>query len=79
MSGTPEAPPRVAYRAREVADLTGITEDTVYRLIRRGVIPKLDNCGTVVCVPAWALASWGATGRWDHPDWRPVPPATAAS
>lgn len=78
MSATPEAPPRVAYRVREVAEATGIPADTVYRLIKRGEIPRLP-LGELVLVPAWALASWAATGRWDDPAWRPTPPAAEAA
>ncbi len=80
MSGNPEAPPRVSYRVREVAELTGIPADTVYRLIQRRVVPRLDNVGgSLVLVPAWALHSWAATGRWDDPQWRPTPPGAQAS
>lgn len=78
MSANPEAPPRVAYRASEIAAATGITTATVYRAIKREEIPRLP-LGDTVLVPAWALASWVATGRWDDPAWRPTPPAAEAA
>ena len=78
MADIPEAPPRVAYRASEIAALTGVATDTVYKAIRRGEIPRLP-IGDTVLVPAWALASWSVTGRWDDPAWRPTPPAAEAT
>ena len=77
MSGKPEPadPPRIAYRAAEVAELTGVDYDTVRKLVRVGEIPRLTLGDKLVLIPAWALRSWAATGVWDHPDWRPVPPA----
>lgn len=67
-------PPRLAYRIAELAAATGMGASTLYDLVDRGVIPRLAQCGAAVLVPAWAVDSWAATGRWDHPNWRPVPP-----
>jgi excisionase family DNA binding protein len=69
-------PPRLAYRIAELAQATGLGTTTLYDLVARGVIPRLEQCGGSILVPAWAVDSWAATGRWDHPDWRPVPPVT---
>ena len=78
MADIPDDPPRVAYRIPEVAARTGITADTLYRHAKARRIPTL-AVGKVLCVPAWALASWAATGQWDHPAWRPVPPSAEAT
>lgn len=81
MSGIPETapPPRLAYRVREVAELTGVNEQTLRNLIDSGEVPRLRVGVKVVLVPAWALHSFVATGRWDDPAWRPVPPSAEAA
>lgn len=72
-------PPRLAYRIAELVGATGLSASVLYDLVDRGIIPRLEQCGASILVPAWAVDSWAATGRWDHPDWRPVPPTARAA
>ena len=67
---TPETK-RVAYRPKEIADLTGISAPQVRKLVGRGVIPRCGQTGDSIVVPAWALDSFQATGEWTHPSYRP--------
>lgn len=71
-------PPAVALRVRDVVERTQLSRSQVYALIDQGLIPRLANCGAVVRIPAWCVDAWAATGDWQHPDWRPAPPAADA-
>ncbi len=83
MSGIPEPatddPPRLTYRMAEVAELTGLGYDAVRKFVRDGVIPSLTVGNTLRVIPAWQVHAFAATGDWNHPDWRPAPPALEAT
>ncbi len=55
------APPRVAYRVSEVAELIGLSKSQVYAMVARGEIGS-KRSGRSVVVPVEALQAWLKTG-----------------
>lgn len=45
----------VTYTVREAADLLGISERQVYRLVDRGVLPKVPDLGRLTRIPRAAV------------------------
>jgi excisionase family DNA binding protein len=54
-------PERLTYTVRETAEVLGVSEPTVYRLIREGVLVKVPHLGTKVLIPRCAV-EWLASG-----------------
>lgn len=57
---------RRAYRIAEIAAMSGLAAKTVYDLVYRGVLPRLDHGGRAVLVPAAAVDEWLSRGVRDE-------------
>lgn len=49
--------PRAAYRVAEVAEMTGLSTDQIYRMVRRGEIGSKKS-GRSVVIPVAAFNAW---------------------
>lgn len=69
---------RISVRPAELAAATGMAESDIRRRVRNEQIPRIPNTGKSICIPAWAVRAWAATGDWNHPAFQPNKEAPAA-
>ncbi len=72
---------RISVRPTELAKATGMSHQDIRRKVRDNQIPRMPNTGKSICIPAWTVRAWAATGDWQHPDYQPnatVPAAATA-
>ena len=51
----PSAPSPAVYTVSQAADLLQVSQDTVSRMVRRGVLPRIPHVGGKVLIPRQAL------------------------